>query len=296
MEIRNLATFAEVAELNSFTRAAESLGYSQSTVSFQIKQLEEELGASLFDRINNKISLTDTGRELLEYAHKIGRLTEEFNDTLRSPREPDAHIHILAPNSVCEDMMTNNYMDFYASYPKITLKFTSVDTYDMFAMLDRNEADVMLTLDSHIFRGDYVIAKEEPVRMCFVTGRGSPYDKGEDVTLEALAEYPFVLTEKSTGYRRPFDNLLAERSLEIIPVLEMERTDIIADVLEGGVGVSFLPDFVVKSRIESGKLSEIPVKDVEITVWKQLIYHKKKWLSKSLLAFLEYVKAHEFRS
>ena len=66
MEIRNLMTFVHVAELNSFTKAARALDYSQSTVSFQIKQLEDELGCLLFERINHTISLTERGRELLE--------------------------------------------------------------------------------------------------------------------------------------------------------------------------------------------------------------------------------------
>ena len=78
MEIRNLMSFIHVAELNSFTKAAERLGYSQSTISFQIKQLENELGCLLFDRINHSISLTDKGKELLEYAQQVTALTGEF--------------------------------------------------------------------------------------------------------------------------------------------------------------------------------------------------------------------------
>ncbi|MBP3543179.1 MAG: LysR family transcriptional regulator, partial [Lachnospiraceae bacterium] len=78
MEIRNLLTFVQVAELNNFTRAAKLLGYSQSTVSFQIKQLEDELDCLLFERINHTISLTAKGRELLTYAQQVNRLTEEF--------------------------------------------------------------------------------------------------------------------------------------------------------------------------------------------------------------------------
>ena len=76
MEIRNLLTFVQVAELNSFTKAAKLLDYSQSTVSFQIKQLETELGCLLFERINHTLLLTDKGRELLDYAaayHEAGK-------------------------------------------------------------------------------------------------------------------------------------------------------------------------------------------------------------------------------
>ena len=75
MELRNLITFINVTELGSFTKAAEQLGYSQSTVSFQIKQLEDELGCLLFERINHTITLTERGRELVSYAHQVRAIT-----------------------------------------------------------------------------------------------------------------------------------------------------------------------------------------------------------------------------
>ena len=80
MELRNLITFIHVAELGSFTKAAEQLGYSQSTISFQIKQLEEELGCLLFERINHTVTLTQRGHELVTYAHQVRSLTDEFKE------------------------------------------------------------------------------------------------------------------------------------------------------------------------------------------------------------------------
>ena len=80
MELRNLITFISVAELGSFTKAAEQLGYSQSTVSFQIKQLEKELDCLLFERINHTVTLTERGEELVSYAHRIRALTGDFRE------------------------------------------------------------------------------------------------------------------------------------------------------------------------------------------------------------------------
>ena len=89
MEIRNLITFVQVAELNSFTKAAKALDYSQSTISFQIKQLETELDCLLFERINHTLTLTDRGRELLDYAQQVTRLTDEFHILLRGGKPFD---------------------------------------------------------------------------------------------------------------------------------------------------------------------------------------------------------------
>ena len=296
MEIRNLISFIHVAELNSFTRAAEALGYSQSTISFQIKQLETELNCLLFERINHTITLTERGRELLEYAHKISRLTDEFTQSKNTDSEITGQLHILTSDSLCEDMILTNYADFHSKYPNISLKFSNVDTLQMFNMLDHNEADIMMTLDSHIYQSDYVIAKEEAVEVHIVTGKNSPYSKLKSVNLSEIVDFPFILTEKSMGYRRAFDSALAKKSLEIKPILEIGRTDIITDMLADGMGLSFLPDFVTEKGVREGTLSYIEIKDAKFDIWKQLIYHKNKWISKGLDALIEYIKEHEFKN
>ena len=195
MEIRNLITFVHVAELNSFTKAAQMLDYSQSTISFQIKQLETELGCLLFERINHTLILTDRGRELLDYAQKISRLTDEFHQQLNEDREVSGDLHIVSPDSVCEAMLLDHFSDFYSRYPGIRLKFSTADTAHMFQMLDRNEADIMLTLDSHVFQKDYIIAKECKMSTHFVVGAASPLAQKNSVSIEELVRHPFILTE-----------------------------------------------------------------------------------------------------
>ena len=87
MDLRSLNTFIQVSELASFTKAAERLGYSQPTVSFQIRQLEEELGVRLFDRIGHTVSLTEEGREALNYAQSICRIANEMSsEAIKSKR------------------------------------------------------------------------------------------------------------------------------------------------------------------------------------------------------------------
>ncbi len=294
MEIRNLISFVHVAELNSFTKAAKVLGYSQSTISFQIKQLEKELNCLLFERINHTVSLTEKGHELLNYAQRVSHLTEEFKQNLSDDREITGHVHIVTPDSICEMMHSRNYVDFYHHYPKITLKFSTADTDDMFRILNHNEADVIFTLDSHVYQQDYIIAKEERIATHFVTGADSPLAGRKGIRIEDIVDQPFILTEKKMGYRRIFDEELARLSLEIHPILEIGRTDLITHALERGVGISFLPDFVTEKKVAEGKLAYLDVVNFEIDIWKQLIYHKDKWMSKHFSAFIEYVMRMEF--
>ena len=227
MELRNLITFIHVTEAGSFTKAAEQLDYSQSTVSFQIKQLEDELGCLLFERINHTITLTEKGRELVSYAHQVRALTEDFKESLTRDEDIRGHIHIVTPDSVCEDMIYSNYIDFHNQYPNITIKFTTADTAVMFDMLDRNEADAIITLDSHSYRKDYIIAKEQPLSMHFVTNARSEYAGRKGLRMQDIAGERFILTEYGQGYRRVFDKELAKKSIDITPNLEIGRTDII---------------------------------------------------------------------
>ena len=294
MELRNLITFIHVAELGSFTKTAEQLGYSQSTVSFQIKQLEDELGCLLFERINHTITLTERGHELVSYAHSIRTLTEDFKENLNKEDAYSGHIHIVTPDSICEEMITSHYIDFHEKYPSISVRFSTGDTTHMLEMLDHNEADAIITLDHRMYNKDYVIAKEEPLSMHFVANARSRFAVVKNLSVRDLVNEQFILTEYGQGYRKVFDRELAKKSLEITPSLEIGRTDIITSVLAEHDMISFLPDFVTKDLVAEGKLCYLNICDVNIEIWKQLIYHKNKWLSRSLKVFIEYIKTHEF--
>ena len=297
MEIRNLISFVYVAEMNSFTKAAEELGYSQSTISFQIKQLETELDCLLFERINHTITMTDRGEELLKYAHSINALTEGFMEKMNSPKQVEGSIRFVAPDSVCEEMLLTHYFDFRSKYPDIELKFTNADTGVMFDMLDSNEADIIITLDNHVYQKDYVIAMEQPIGMHFVASPESRFKDARNLSIRDIIDQPFILTEKGMGYRRFLDKELAKKSIDITPVLEIGRTDIITKLLaQSEDTISYLPDFTTKEMVEQGRLIYLDICDMQTEVWKQLIYHKNKWLSRAMKAFLDYVREHEFNN
>ena len=294
MQLRNLVTFIHVAELGSFTKAAEQLGYSQSTVSFQIKQLEEDLDCLLFERINHTITLTERGHELVYYAHKIRALTDEFREKPDREKQISGHVRIVTPDSVCEEMVNAHYIDFHNQHPLISIRFTTADTNVMFDMLDHNEADLIITLDRHSYNKDYIIAKEEQLPMHFVTNSHSKFAGKKGLSIQDIAQEPFILTEYGQGYRRVFDRELTKKSIDIVPILEIGRTDMITSVLIKSDMISFLPDFVTKPLVDAGVLCYLDISDMHTEIWKQLIYHKNKWISKSLRTVIEYIKAWEF--
>lgn len=294
LDLKNLTTFIHVAELNSFTKAALALGYSQSTVSFQIRQLETELNAQLFERINHTVALTEKGREVLDYAHRIRRMTMELTETMAKRQELKGHIRLAMAYSLCDSLFDCSFPDFCRQHPGITLKITTAGTEEMFRLMNHNEADAILTLDSHIYDREYVIFREETVKMHFIASASCPLAGRPSLAVEELLSQPFLLTEKGMSYRRLLDEGLAERSLEVKPVLEMGSARLICSLIREGAGISFLPDYVTQQDVDAGAIVRLNVTDFEAEIWKQLLYHRDKWVSPQLEAVLEYCAKREF--
>lgn len=116
----------------------------------------------------------------------------------------------------------------------------------------------------------------------------------KNLSVKDIINEPFILTEYGQGYRRVFDKELAKKSLEITPILEIGRTDMITSLIAKDDVYSFLPDFVTKEMVESGELCYLDVCDVNIEIWKQIVYHKNKWISKSLKTLLYYIIEKDF--
>ena len=293
MDIKNLTTFIYVAELRSFTKAADRLGFSQSTVSFQIKQLETELSCQLFERINHTVHLTEKGREVLEYAHQINRMTRELKDSMKE-EVSFGYIRLAMADSLCTSLLSRDFLRFRELYPNISLKIIAAGTEEMFRLMNHNEADAILTLDNHIYNTEYRIFREEKVRTFFVAGAGTRIASASSLSIEELLLQPFILTEKGMSYRRLLEERLAELSLEVQPVLEIGSTELICSLVEQGAGISFLPEYVIKDRVKAGTLVCLPVSGLEIHVWKQLLYHRNKWVSPQMERVLKYCVDREF--
>lgn len=288
MDLRNLKTFVYVAELDSFTRAGEKLGYSQSTISFQIRQLEKELNAHLFERVNHTVTLTDKGREVLQYAHQIIQLAQDLETSLKEKKQISGHIRLAMAASLCPAFFEWDFKKFRQQYPDITLKIVTAGTEEMFRLLNHNETDLVVTLDNHIYHAEYVIVQERKISTHFVANVDHPLAKRQSLSVEELLGFPFLMTEKGMSYRRLMDEKLAARSLEVIPVLELGNTDQICRLVEQDVGISFLPDYVTKNAVREGKIRHLPVVDFEIDVWLQLLYHRNKWISPAMQKVMEY--------
>ncbi len=290
MDLRSLHTFIQVAELNSFTRAGEKLGYSQPTISLQIKQLEKELGVQLFERIGHTVTLTDGGREALTYAQRICHMSQEMMTDANRRTEPVGIVRLAMADSLCSPLIMNGFREFRIHYPNISIHITAAGTDEMFRLLDHNEVDIVCTLDSHNYSLNYVIANEEKVGVHVVCAASNPLAQSPHLTKEDLLTQPFLLTERGMSYRRLLDEAMATSSLEIQPVLETGRADLICQLVAENMGLSFLPDYVTEGAVKAGQIVRLEVQDIHVELWKQLLYHKDKWMSLQLEAVLKHLE------
>lgn len=287
MDLQSLNIFIQVAELNSFTRAAEKLGYSQPTISFQIKQLEKELGVQLFDRIGHTVSLTDAGKSALRYAQNICQLSQEMITREKSKVDVEGTVNIAMADSLVTPLITREFKNMKQKYPFISLNVITAYTDELFHLLNHNEVDMVCILDNQIHDTTYIVMNEEEIDVHIVVSKKNELAKKKDVSIHDLFNQPFILTERGMSYRKILDEEMAKHKKEIIPILEMSNPESICKLVEEDLGISLLPDFATDKSVEEGKIVRLNVKDLHVKIWKQLLIHRDKWVNSQMKAVIQ---------
>lgn len=289
MDLKKLETFIQVAEQGSFTKAAEKLGYTQSAVSFQIKQLEEALKTVLFERINHSIKLTPKGREILNLAHQMIALSADIEKAANDTNEISGTVRIAMADSLCHFIFWDHFSEFHRLYPNIKLKVISTSTEEMFRLAKQNDIDLVFTLDKHLYDTNYIIVKEHEINTSLITSAENELALKEELSLEDISCEPLILTEKGMSYRQTFEEYAAKKSIELKPILETGDTELICHLVEQGAGISFLPDFVTEKYVKNGKIKQVRLSDFSAGIWIQILYHRDKWITPQMQCVMDYL-------
>lgn len=287
MELRQIYTFIQVAQFQSFSKAAEHLGYSQSAVTVQIRLLEQELNTRLFDRMGKQIMLTAQGERFMACAKRI---IYEVNRTRASMSEDDEFhnpLRIGTIESICTAKLPFIMRYFRENHPKVPIQITTASPEELIEMMEQNQLDLIYILDTSRWNDKWHKVMEVEEQVVFVSAPGFRLAEKTGLSIEDLMGEPFFLTEKNANYRQALDTCLAQRRLNISPLLESSDTAFIITMLEQNEGVSFLPYFAVQKYIQSGKLCVLDVRDVGITMSRQIFYHKSKFKTREMEAFIE---------
>ena len=285
MELRNINTFLHVAELRSFSRAARELDYSQSAVSSQIALLEAELGVPLFDRVGKTVRLTDAGQTFLHYARTLLTTAQQAKAALQPVPEARGTLRVAMADSLCSALMPPVLERFHAICPRVEVSLRAANTHEMQDLLAANRADLAYTLDLPLTNPACVIALDEPEPCCFLAPAGHPLAGREGLTLADLEGQEFLLTERGMSYREALEQLLAARGLALRPYLELGDAALLCRLVEQGLGLSFLPRYMVDARL-AGRAVPLDVADCRIEMRRQLFYHKDKWVTPQMEIFI----------
>ena len=213
MEVRQLNTLIRAAQFQSFSKAAESLGYSQSAVTVQIKALEEELGVRLFDRMNKRVLLTVDGQRFLEYANSILDTIQSARQALNENAELDGSLHIGTLESLCFFRLPGLIRQFRLEHPRVGLRVTTGSPEELIEKMEQGEVDLVCILDEPRYSNNWHKCNEVPEEVVFVAtpnidlGHPGPYRVAE--LLDKLEERFGTSDTGITPVVREYDLLVA---------------------------------------------------------------------------------------
>lgn len=290
MNINELITFKRAAELLNFSKTAKDLNYSQSAVTVQIKNLEEEFGIQLFDRIGKNVRLTPDGENLLHYANKIINAVENAKDNVGQLSDKKHLLRVGCIDSICSCQIPEIIKILDKKGCSFPIKITTSSPSKLLDMMEKNEIDLVYILDKPIHNNNWIKAYNEPEDLIFITSMESNLLKNKSVKIEDIVNEDFYLTETNDNYRYALDQRLAELNLEVHPILEVSNTDVIISTICSSHGIGFLPSFAVSSKPGSCSVSILDVENVKLNMFKQVFYHKDKFLTEEMKYFIEAIK------
>lgn len=287
MELRNVFTFIRVVDLGSFTKAALELGYAQSTVTFQIKQLERELGVPLFDRIGKRISLTPLGEEFLSFAIDLIKTTSKIKAIGTDIGINKVKLRVGIIESLFIGRLVDLLPQYFSSNPSAQIETKTAAGVTLYQMLRNNELDIIFVLDRKIHQKECVRAYASPVHIVFVASSNHPITVHKNLSIHDVLQQPLILTERNSIYRKELEEKLALLDVEITPFLEVDSTSIIIKLVKKGLGISFLPEYIVQEDVKNNNLIILPVDEWDITLYSQVFYNKNKWVSPQMNSFVD---------
>ncbi|HEX3010413.1 MAG TPA: LysR family transcriptional regulator [Syntrophomonadaceae bacterium] len=292
MELRQLKIFVTVAEEKSFTRAAQIMGYAQSNITAQVRLLEEEFGTRLFERLGKKIALTPDGEKLLYHAKRLLRYACEAQEAMTCTSEPHGILNIGIAESLCIFKLPALLKEYSRLYPQVKLVIRQGTPLDFARWLRENTIDVAFSLDK-VINDDELITKtlcEEP--MIIVGNNEHPLIAKGYIELKDIGRESFIFTERNCSYRSVIENYLADSKIKPGSSYEFDSIEAIKQFVLSGLGIALLPYAAVEKELSAGNMVDLKLIEPKIEMYTQIVYHKNKWLSPTLLSLLDLVNEY----
>lgn len=287
MTLRHFNIFVAVCDKMNMTKAAEMLFISQSAVSQVISELESYYGVRLFERLSRKLYITKAGEKLLSYARYIIKLNMELENDMKTLRQND-FIRIGASVTIGAYVLPKLISRFQKLNSETDVKVYEENTEKVEIMLLKDEIDIALvegeTTNTDILNRPFM--EDELVLIC---GKGHKFEKLDYIEPYELEKEKFIIREKGSGTRKTFENKMRENHTNYQISWTCNNTDTIKIAVAEGLGVSVISRYSVINELKHRILYEIPVKGIRFKRQFKIIYHKNKYLTKTMKNFIHFI-------
>ena len=292
MELKYLITFKAIVEEGGFTKAAKRLNYTQSTITFQIGQLEQELSAKLFERIGRRMVLTKAGERLIPYVedvlNSVDRL-QNFEEDLTSWK---GDLKIGIGETLLSYKIPPILKVFHEQAPNTRLFLRSMNCYDIRDELIAGSLDMGVFYHDIGGVGTNLVTKPlKAYKMALIASPTIKESFSDFITPNQKIPIPFLINEPNCIFRQIFEQYLREKSILMDHTIELWSIQTIKQLVQNDVGITYLPKFAVEQELKQGTLSEIPTELSDTTITAVCGYHKNKWVSPLMQLFLKLCEA-----
>ena len=281
-----LLSLIKIAETGSFTSAANTLGYAQSTVTMQIKQLEDELGSVLFDRLGKNVVLTAAGERLAGYAEKLLQLEREIHLEVPDSGEPSGVLKLGVSESLCYNRLPQILMKYKKKYPdvEIHLQFIMHDTFP--EMLKKGELDLVYTLNPYIGDENLTQLYKQKETLGFYAHPHHPLAAKKKIKETDLAGEDLLLTSHNCSFRHMLLTDLEQKGIGANIILETSSKEILKQFAVNGLGIAFMPDMAAEEEVKKKKLVKLNWTGAAFPIYSQVFIHKDKHASRAITEFV----------
>ncbi|ASJ76075.1 selenium metabolism-associated LysR family transcriptional regulator [Granulosicoccus antarcticus] len=262
MSDRRLQVFHTVGGVLSFTRAAELLHMTQPAVTHQIRQLEEELNARLFDRSNNRISLTTAGQQVMEYADRILALYDEMQESVKAlTGDRTGLVTLGASTTIAEYMLPGLLGGFRQWFPEVQIRLRVANTDAVVSMVADNSIELGVVeseVDNQLLRVEQCQRDELQV----IVPPEHELAQKSCITVLELTDYPFIYREGGSGTRSVIERYFSEHGVSVNDLnrpFELGSTEAIKGAVQAGVGISIVSRSALQKELSLGQLVALPL-------------------------------------
>jgi DNA-binding transcriptional LysR family regulator len=291
MDFDQLHTFLEIVRLKSFSKAAQTCYRTQPAISAQVRQLEQELRADLFERFGSKISLTTAGRIFAEYAEQILALRRRVQDAIAElEANPRGELVIAANEATCIYVLPKVFSEYRRLFPAVQLQVLRSYGSRVVEAVMENSADFGLTqLPVEEKRLQVVTVHRDEIRL--IVPVGHPLAQRQSVQPHEIVE-SFMILPKYGKTRTRLNEWLVPVEDDVRISMELDSSEMMKHFVIAGLGVSFVALSNCREEIAAGKLQAVPLAPEPMMRRLGLVYRKDKALSKAALGFIEVVSRH----